>query len=78
MSKAAVESVIQKAMSDENFRTRLKQNAESALTGYDLTPDEKSAITSGNSAKLKAMGVDERITKDALFDGVFNSFGGKP
>jgi hypothetical protein len=66
MSKAAVESVLQKAMSDERFRTSLKQDPDSALKGYDLTVDERSAITSGSAAQLKAMGVDERITKSAF------------
>ena len=66
MSKAAVESVFQKAMSDESFRTELKQNPESALSGYDLTSEERAAIASGSAVKIKALGVDERITKSVV------------
>jgi hypothetical protein len=66
MSKAAVESVLQKAMSDEGFRESLKQDPDSVLEAYDLTPEERSAITSGSAAQLKAMGVDERITKSTF------------
>jgi hypothetical protein len=36
------------------------------LEAYDLTPEERSAITSGSAAQLKAMGVDERITKSTF------------
>jgi hypothetical protein len=68
MSKAGVEAVTQKAMSDESFRRQLKSNPDAALAGYDLTAEEKAAITSGNSAKLRELGVDERITKSAFGD----------
>jgi len=71
MSKAALESVIRAAISDESFRKQLKQNPQAALSGYDLTSDERSAIMSGNDAKLKAMGVDDRMTKDAIFPSLW-------
>jgi hypothetical protein len=66
MSKAGVEALAQKAMSDESFRQQLKSNPDAALAGYDLTAEEKAAIKSGNSAKLRELGVDERITKSVL------------
>jgi hypothetical protein len=68
MSKAAVEALAQKAMADESFRKQLKSNPDAALAGYDLTAEEKAAIKSGNAAKLRELGVDERITKSTLFD----------
>jgi hypothetical protein len=67
MSKAGVEALAQKAMADESFRGRIKENPDAALAGYDLTAEEKAAIKSGNTAKLRELGVDERITKSALF-----------
>ena len=63
MSKAGVEALVQKAMSDENFRKQIKENPDTALAGYDLTSEERAAIKSGNAAKLRELGVDERITK---------------
>jgi hypothetical protein len=68
MSKAGVEALAQKAMSDESFRQQLKSNPDTAMAGYDLTAEEKAAIKSGNTAKLRELGVDERITKSALLD----------
>ncbi len=66
MSKAGVEKLVQTAMSDEAFRRKIKENPEVALAGYDLTPEEKAAIKSGNAAKLRELGVDERITKSVI------------
>ncbi len=63
MSKAGIEAVVNKAMADETFRRKLKENPDAALAGFDLTPEERSALKSGDSAKLKQLGVDERISK---------------
>jgi len=69
MSKAVVEALAQKAMSDESFRQQIKNNPDAALAGYDLTAEEKAAIKSGNAAKLRELGVDERITKSTWMPG---------
>jgi hypothetical protein len=66
MSKAGLDALVQKAMADESFRRKIKENPEAALAGYDLTAEEKAAIKSGNAAKLRELGVDERITKSAF------------
>lgn len=66
MSKAGMELVAQKAMADQSFRRQIHDNPGTALAGYDLTSEEKAAITSGNAAKLRELGVDERITKSAF------------
>ena len=70
MSKAGLDSLVQKAMADESFRKQIKENPDTALAGYDLTAEEKAAIKSGNAAKLRELGVDERITKSAFDLGV--------
>jgi restriction endonuclease Mrr len=67
VSKAGLQQVVS-AMADETFRRRVKENPDSALASYDLTPDEKAAIKSGNAAKLHELGVDERVTKSIVFD----------
>jgi hypothetical protein len=71
VSKAGVESLVQKAMADETFRRKIKENPDSAMAGYDLTSEEKAAIKSGNTAKLRELGVDERITKATIWDDPF-------
>jgi hypothetical protein len=71
MSKAGVEAFAEKAMADETFRRKIKENPEAALAGYDLTSEEKAAIKSGNAAQLRALGVDERITKSAIWQDPF-------
>jgi hypothetical protein len=67
VSKAGLEKLMS-AMADEMFRRKVKENPDAALAGYDLTPDEKAAIKSSNAAKLRELGIDERITKSVLFD----------
>ena len=67
VSKAGLEKVVS-AMADETFRRKVKENPDSVLAGYDLTPDEKAAIKSGSAARLHELGVDERVTKSVIFD----------
>ncbi len=67
MSKAGIEAVASKAMADETFRRKLKENPDATLAGFDLTPEERNAIKSGDSAKLKQLGVDERISKMIIY-----------
>jgi hypothetical protein len=66
VSKAGLEKLVS-AMADSTFRQKVKDNPDTAMVGYDLTPEEKAAIKSGNAAKLQELGVDERITKSVLF-----------
>jgi len=63
MSKASVVAVITKASQDAGFRKQLKENPDVALRGYDLTPEEITAIKQHDAKKLAAMGVDERLSK---------------
>jgi restriction endonuclease Mrr len=77
VSKAGLEKVVS-AMADESFRKRVRENPDAALAAYDLTPEEKAAIKSGNAAKLRELGVDERITKSVLDFKMDQYEGGKP
>jgi hypothetical protein len=63
MSKASVQQVIQRAVSDAAFRRQLQRDPANALQGFDLTKDERQAITSGDPTRLTALGVDQRMSK---------------
>ena len=71
MSKAGVEAFAEKAMADETFRRKIKENPDAALAGFDLTSEEKAAIKSGNASRLRELGVDERITKSTIWQDPF-------
>ena len=63
MTREAVIKVVQRAVSDGAFRTQLSRDAATALRGFDLTPAEVSAIRSGDSGRISALGVDLRMSK---------------
>ncbi len=67
MSKASVVAVITKASQDAGFRKHLQENPDVALRGYDLTPEEITAIKQRDTKKLTAWGVDERISKAVIY-----------
>jgi hypothetical protein len=59
----ALNKLIERASADAAFRSRLESDPASALAGYDLTPEERSAVLSGDSGRLEALGLDARVTK---------------
>ncbi len=63
MSKTSVNQVIQRAVSDAAFRRQLQREPGKALAGFDLTAEERASITSGDPARLTALGVDQRMSK---------------
>lgn len=70
MSRQTVNQVIQKAISDAAFRRQLQRDPAGALAGFELTADERSAITSGDPTRLTALGVDQRMSKAFGLGGV--------
>ena len=62
MSQDVLSKVIERASTDAAFRTQLKSSPESALASYDLTPDERAAVLSTDSAS-STLGVDARVSK---------------
>lgn len=70
MSKGTVNQVIQRAISDAAFRRQLQSDPKKALAGFDLTTDERSAITGGDPGKLTALGVDQRMSKAFSLGGI--------
>jgi hypothetical protein len=59
----AVTQILERALSDPSFREQLKADFDAAIKGYDLTDSEKAALKKGDEASLRAMGVDERLSK---------------
>jgi hypothetical protein len=70
MSTGAVNQIVQRAISDAAFRRQLQRDPQSALTGFDLTKDERAAIASGDPSRLTALGVDQRMSKAFNLSGV--------
>jgi hypothetical protein len=63
MSKEALAKVVQRSISDAAFRRQLATDPTGALRRYDLTADEAAAIRHGDSARLTALGVEQRMSK---------------
>ncbi|HYK97719.1 MAG TPA: Os1348 family NHLP clan protein [Candidatus Acidoferrales bacterium] len=63
MSKEALAKVIQRSISDGAFRRQLATDPTGALRGYELSGDETAAIRSGDSSRLTALGVEQRMSK---------------
>ena len=61
----AVLAVLDRAAQDNAFFARLAENPAEALKEYDLTPDEKAAIASGDIRKIESWvgKLDERLRK---------------
>ncbi len=61
----AVLAVLDRATQDNAFFARLAENPAEALKEYDLTPDEKAAIASGDIRKIESWvgKLDERLKK---------------
>ncbi len=67
MSVEAVNDIMQRALTEEAFRKELRDNFDQAITGYELTPEEQSAIRSMDEERLQALGLDSRKSKEAMF-----------
>jgi hypothetical protein len=68
MSLTGVNAVLERLISDPNFRMRLVEDPTGALGGFDLSDDEKSTLRSGDKSRIEAIGVDQRLTKQIALD----------
>lgn len=59
MSREVLDLIMLRAATDANFRTLLRFEPLSALSGYPLTEEERAAIVADDPDKLMALGVDE-------------------
>lgn len=67
MSKEALTTVIQRALSDPTFRRSLVTDP-TALGAFDLTDNEAAALRSGDPSRLTAFGIDQRMSKIFMID----------
>ncbi len=58
---------LDKILNDESFQAKLKAEPETALSEFDLTEDEITAIRSGSEEQLEALGLDARLSKYGFF-----------
>ncbi len=63
MSVDAVNAVVQLAMDDPAFRSRLATDPQAALAGFDLTAEERARFVAGGA---KAERLEERISRTNL------------
>ncbi len=63
MSQDVLSQIIERASTDAEFRAQLEQDPRGTLALYDLTEEERAALTSGDAAALQSLGVDARISK---------------
>ncbi len=54
----ALNQVIERASTDEGFRSRLQSDPAGALAGYDLTPEERAALLRGDPRPLRPLRVE--------------------
>ena len=73
MSREALVRVVERASMDEAFRAQLQRDPASALAGYDLSAEERAALSSGDAGRLQSLGVDARISKQWDAGGVGGS-----
>jgi hypothetical protein len=63
MSIKDVGRIVERASGDFDFLNQLNKDPDRALAGYDLSPEERSAVLRGDPGELEALGVEPRITK---------------
>ncbi len=63
MTETVLKQIVQRAVKDGSFRAQLHTDPAKALAGYGITTDERTALASGDPARLTALGVDQRMSK---------------
>lgn len=58
--------LLQRAHDDPDFRHLLHTEPDRAMHGYDIEPDERAAIISGDVDRLKQLGVSDALSELAL------------
>lgn len=59
MSVHAIHKICRQVLRDHDFRGRMQSDPAAAIAGYDLTPEERRALLSGDVVTLHHMGVND-------------------
>lgn len=59
--------VLERAIGEQALAGQLKADFDAAIKGYDLTAEEVAALKNGDEVGLRAMGVEERLSKSLLY-----------
>ena len=70
MSAEIVTTVIRRAVAEQEFRTALFQNPTAALSGYELTDEERTMLTGLTAENFDAMAgeMEARMSKSTFLD----------
>ncbi len=68
MSKQALQTALDRAIDDADFRNQLASDPHTALAGYDLTSEERTAFMSADQSQLEQhLGpLDDRTSKSVM------------
>lgn len=67
-ARGRVERVLARAVEDIGFREELISNPAEALSGEDLTDEERELLTSMKRVALEEWGIDVRASRTFLMD----------
>jgi hypothetical protein len=62
MTIQGASEVLRRAQDEPEFRRLLQTEPDRAMHGYDIEPDERAAIISGDTARLIQLGVSEGLS----------------
>ncbi|MBI4670320.1 MAG: hypothetical protein HY741_01455 [Chloroflexi bacterium] len=70
MSAENVTTVIRRAVAEQEFRAALFQNASAALSGYELTDEERAALSGLTAENFDALAgeLEARMSKSTVLD----------
>jgi hypothetical protein len=63
MAQTAVETVIRKAVADVEFRSLLLTNPVEALSGFELTDDERTRLSKLDASAFEGGDLDDRLSR---------------
>lgn len=65
MSKSGVMAVLEKAVTDAQFRETWRANPDKAFAAFDLTAEEAAALKAQDPTAVRKLGIelDERLSK---------------
>jgi hypothetical protein len=62
MTVEGASQILKRAHDEPEFRHLLQTEPDRAMHGYDVEPDERAAIISGDVTRLRQLGVSEELS----------------